>query len=175
MVIEDNGGRLIGFAHAVFDEDPTWGALLDHLPVAHGHKRRGIGSQLLALTASAVIQRRTGLHLWCMSRTSLLRASMRPAAGSAWMERPSHAHGATTTWVVRHTAPARASIPSAEPEALPVLDAAEQSPMGSDERRLPLSSGETGDPVGWLARFSARTLHRPQHSLRTSAGSRSAV
>ncbi len=31
-----SGGGLIGFAHTAFDEDPTWGALLDNLHVAHG-------------------------------------------------------------------------------------------------------------------------------------------
>ena len=48
-------GNLLGFANTVFDNHPTWGALLDNLHVAHGHKRRGIGSRLLALTAEAVI------------------------------------------------------------------------------------------------------------------------
>nr|MDQ6922359.1 GNAT family N-acetyltransferase [Candidatus Dormibacteraeota bacterium] len=45
-----------------------WGALLDNLHVAHGHKRRGIGSRLLALTAQAVLERvdSTGLYLWVL-------------------------------------------------------------------------------------------------------------
>src|SRR4030095_1178712 len=61
IVIQD-GSSLIGFAHTVFDGDPTWGALLDNLHIWHGHKRRGIGSWLMALTARAVIERGTGLY-----------------------------------------------------------------------------------------------------------------
>ncbi len=63
LVVEDDAS-LIGFAHTLFDEDPSWGALLDNLHVDHGHTRCGIGSQLLASTASAVHSRRTGLYLW---------------------------------------------------------------------------------------------------------------
>jgi ribosomal protein S18 acetylase RimI-like enzyme len=63
-------GRLVGFANTVFDEDPRWGALLDNLHVADGHKRRGIGSRLLALTAEALVQRpqTTGLYLWVLEQ-----------------------------------------------------------------------------------------------------------
>jgi ribosomal protein S18 acetylase RimI-like enzyme len=63
-------GGLIGFANTMFDDDPTWGALLDNLHVADGHKRRGIGSRLLALTAAAIIGRpeRTGLYLWVLEQ-----------------------------------------------------------------------------------------------------------
>jgi predicted N-acetyltransferase YhbS len=50
-------GSLVGFASTVFAEDTTWGALLDNLHVADGHKRRGVGSRLLGLTAEAVIER----------------------------------------------------------------------------------------------------------------------
>lgn len=61
---------LVGFSNTFFDEDPTWGALLENLHVADGCKGRGIGSRLLALTAEAVIARplRTGLHLWVLEQ-----------------------------------------------------------------------------------------------------------
>ena len=63
-------GNLVGFANTLFDDDPTWGALLDNLHVADGHKRRGIASRLLALTAEALIARpvRTGLYLWVLEQ-----------------------------------------------------------------------------------------------------------
>jgi GNAT superfamily N-acetyltransferase len=69
ILAEDESGP-IGFAHTVFDEDPTWGALLDNIHVAHLHQRRGIGSDLLARTAKAVASRhrRTGLHLWVLEQ-----------------------------------------------------------------------------------------------------------
>src|SRR6266511_3801296 len=56
---------LVGFANTFFDDDPTWGALLDNLHVADGHKRRGIGSRVWGLTAEAIVRRpeRTGLYL----------------------------------------------------------------------------------------------------------------
>jgi ribosomal protein S18 acetylase RimI-like enzyme len=54
--------------HTIFDEDPTWGALLDNLHVAHGQKRRGVGRQLMRLTARAVVERGTGLYLWVLEQ-----------------------------------------------------------------------------------------------------------
>jgi GNAT superfamily N-acetyltransferase len=81
-------GSLVGFAHTVFHDDPTWGALLDNMHVGDGYKRRGIGSRLLALTAQAVTERpeRTGLYLWSSNRMSTPRPSTRPAAGDVWGE-----------------------------------------------------------------------------------------
>jgi ribosomal protein S18 acetylase RimI-like enzyme len=67
-IVAEEGGSLVGFAHTVFDEDPTWGALLDNLHVADPYKRRGIGSQLLALMARAVVVRDTGLYLWVLEQ-----------------------------------------------------------------------------------------------------------
>ena len=61
---------LVGFANTLFDDHPAWGALLDNLHVAERHKRRGIASRLLALTAEALIERpqRTGLYLWVLEQ-----------------------------------------------------------------------------------------------------------
>jgi GNAT superfamily N-acetyltransferase len=68
IVAED--ASVVGFAHAVFDDDPTWGALLDNLHVAASHMRRGIGSRLLTLTAEALLRRprRTGLYVWVLEQ-----------------------------------------------------------------------------------------------------------
>jgi len=76
-------GSLVGFAHTVFDEDATWGALLDNLHVADGHNRRGIGSRLLALTAQAVTERpeRTGLYLWVLEQNVDAQAFYRARGG----------------------------------------------------------------------------------------------
>ncbi|MGI8904249.1 MAG: GNAT family N-acetyltransferase [Solirubrobacteraceae bacterium] len=68
-------GGLVGFANTFFDDDPTWGALLDNLHVAEAHKRRGIGSRLLALTAEAVIRRAgSGLYLWVLEQNASAQA-----------------------------------------------------------------------------------------------------
>jgi GNAT superfamily N-acetyltransferase len=69
-------GSLVAFANTLFDDDPTWGALLDNLHVAYGHKRRGIASRLLALTAEAVAEWRqgTGLYLWVLEQNVDARA-----------------------------------------------------------------------------------------------------
>ena len=68
ILAEDDG--LIGFANTFLDNDPMWGALLDNLHVADGHKRRGIGSRLMALTAKAVLERAggKGLYLWVLEQ-----------------------------------------------------------------------------------------------------------
>jgi GNAT superfamily N-acetyltransferase len=69
-ILAEHDDALIGFAHTIFDDDATWGALLDNLHVTHGHKRRGVGSRLLALTAEAVIERSesSGLYLWVLEQ-----------------------------------------------------------------------------------------------------------
>jgi ribosomal protein S18 acetylase RimI-like enzyme len=74
---------LVGFANTVFDDDPTWGALLDNLHVAGQYQRRGIGSRLLALTAEAVIARaeRTGLYVWVLEQNIDAQAFYQARAG----------------------------------------------------------------------------------------------
>lgn len=67
-LLAEQAGRLLGFARTVFDDDPSWGALLDNLHVAYATKRQGIGSRLLALTARAVLDRGTGLYLWVLEQ-----------------------------------------------------------------------------------------------------------
>ena len=69
ILAEDERG-LIGFAHVVFDEDPTWGALLDNMHVAHSHKRQGVGSGLLVQAAEALAGRArlSGLYLWVLEQ-----------------------------------------------------------------------------------------------------------
>jgi ribosomal protein S18 acetylase RimI-like enzyme len=81
-------GSLVGFANTVFDEDPRWGALLDNLHVADGHKRRGIGSRLLALTAEALMRQpqRTGLYLWVLEQ-NVDAQSFYEARGGSCVER----------------------------------------------------------------------------------------
>jgi ribosomal protein S18 acetylase RimI-like enzyme len=69
-IVAEGESGLIGFAHFVFDDDPTWGALLDNIHVAYSDQRRGVGSRLLARTAKAIARRdqRTGLYLWVLEQ-----------------------------------------------------------------------------------------------------------
>jgi GNAT superfamily N-acetyltransferase len=81
-IVAERGGHLIAFARTVFEADPRWGALLDNLHVAHGVKRRGIGSRLMALSARAVISRGTGLYLWALEQNRDARAFYESRGGT---------------------------------------------------------------------------------------------
>jgi ribosomal protein S18 acetylase RimI-like enzyme len=69
-------GAVRGFAHAIGDEDPTWGALLDNLHVNHRFNRLGIGARLLAETAREVIARGwlPAMHLWVLEQNVAAQA-----------------------------------------------------------------------------------------------------
>jgi len=71
-IIAERDGVVLGFAHGILGEDPTWGALLDNLHVADGLKRRGIGTRLLTLIAQAVVERTpsSGLCLWVLEQNT---------------------------------------------------------------------------------------------------------
>jgi ribosomal protein S18 acetylase RimI-like enzyme len=69
-IVAEHEGALVGFAHTIFDDDPTWGSLLDNLHVAHTHQRRGIGAHLVGLSAKGVVDRApgSGLYLWVLEQ-----------------------------------------------------------------------------------------------------------
>jgi len=75
-IVADNNGEVVGFAHTVFDDDPTWGALLDNLHVAGSEKRSGIGRHLMARTAEGVLEQTptTGLYLWVLAQNVAAQA-----------------------------------------------------------------------------------------------------
>jgi len=75
-ILAEYDGELVGLAHTFLDKDPRWGALVDNLHVRHTLKRQGIGSQLLALTAEAVLQwsSLSGLYLWVLEQNSAAQA-----------------------------------------------------------------------------------------------------
>ncbi len=82
VLAEDHDGTLIGLAHVIFDDDPTWGALLDNLHVAAGHQRRGIGARLMELSAAPV---RTGLYLWVLEQNVAAQRFYEATKGE-WVE-----------------------------------------------------------------------------------------
>jgi GNAT superfamily N-acetyltransferase len=74
-VLAEYGRAVVGLAHTLLGEDPTWGALVDNLHVRYAFKRQGIGTRLLALTAQAVRRSSSsGLHLWVLEQNSAARA-----------------------------------------------------------------------------------------------------
>jgi GNAT superfamily N-acetyltransferase len=79
---------VVGLAYTLLGEHPTWGAFLDNLHVAHGLKRQGVGTRLLALTAQAVVDwsPSSGLYLWVLEQNSDARAFY-TARGGACVER----------------------------------------------------------------------------------------
>ena len=92
VLAEDDGG-LVGFAHTVFDADPAWGALLDNLHVRRGQKRRGIGSELVALVAQAVIERDMRLYVWVLEQNLDAQAFYQARGAVGVGRRPVHAPG----------------------------------------------------------------------------------
>lgn len=85
VLAEDDAG-LVGFAHVVFDADPTWGALLDNLHVAKRHKRKGVGSELLAQIGQAVTERQAPLYVWVLEQ-NLHAQAFYEARGAVRIER----------------------------------------------------------------------------------------
>lgn len=67
-VVAEHERVIAGFVHTILDHDPLWGALLDNLHVAYEQQRRGIGTQLMARSAGAVLSRGESarLHLWVL-------------------------------------------------------------------------------------------------------------
>jgi ribosomal protein S18 acetylase RimI-like enzyme len=93
-ILAEDGG-LVGFANTLLDGDPTWGALLDNLHVADRHRRRGIGSRLLALTAEAVVvgRKTAGLYLWVLEQNVDAQAFYESLGGSREGREPVSAPG----------------------------------------------------------------------------------
>src|SRR5262245_33291074 len=69
-IVAEHDGAFAGFAHLNLDDDPTWGALLENLHVMHQLKGQGIGTQLMAASARAVLDSTpgAGLYLWVLDQ-----------------------------------------------------------------------------------------------------------
>ncbi len=76
-------GEIVGFAHTILDHDPVWGALLDNLHVVPEAKRRGVGTQLMARSAAAVMACGTHkrLHLMVLDENAPAQAFYRARGG----------------------------------------------------------------------------------------------
>jgi ribosomal protein S18 acetylase RimI-like enzyme len=83
-IVADANGGVVGFAHTVLDDDPTWGALLDNLHVVHALKGRGIGTRLMGETARCVLGRTPSsrLYLWVLEQNTPAQAFYEARGGS---------------------------------------------------------------------------------------------
>ena len=66
--VAERDGEIVGFVHTIVDDDPRWGALLDHLHVRFDMKRSGIGTRLMSQSAEVVLDVTplSGLFLWVL-------------------------------------------------------------------------------------------------------------
>jgi ribosomal protein S18 acetylase RimI-like enzyme len=89
-IVAELASTVVGLAHMVFDEDPTWGALLDNLHVTHELKGRGVGTRLLSHSAHSLITRTpaASLYLWVLAQNTAAQAFY-AARGGQCVERRS--------------------------------------------------------------------------------------
>jgi ribosomal protein S18 acetylase RimI-like enzyme len=97
-IVADKDGSVVGLAHTIFDADPKWGTLLDNLHVMHDLRGSGIGKQLMAETAKAVIQTRPGsaLYLWVLENNTSAQAFYKGRGGTYEGRESSEAPGGGT-------------------------------------------------------------------------------
>jgi ribosomal protein S18 acetylase RimI-like enzyme len=86
-VLAERDGRLVGFVHVAFDNDPRWGSLVDNLHVLTSEHRSGIGRQLLTRAAQAVIDQASSdaMYLWVLQQNTAAQAFYR-ATGAEFVE-----------------------------------------------------------------------------------------
>ena len=74
-LLAEEDGNLCGLACTYFHDDPRWGALLDNLHVLNAWKRRGIGAEMMALTAREMIKLDLNqpLYLWVFEENHAAR------------------------------------------------------------------------------------------------------
>jgi ribosomal protein S18 acetylase RimI-like enzyme len=130
IVAERAGVVVVGFAHTLFDDDPTWGALLDNLHVTHHAQRQGIASVLLAETARRILGRGGSptLYLWVLDQNRRAQSFYRARGGTPVEHTERDLAGGGTGGVVRvawrdvavlvEPGPATPATPSTGPDRL---------------------------------------------------------
>jgi ribosomal protein S18 acetylase RimI-like enzyme len=89
-VLAELDGRLLGFVHVVFDDDPTWGSLVDNLHVVHDQHRGGIGRRLMAHAAKAVVDGAANptMHLFVLEQNVAAQQFYQAIGGVCVERRP---------------------------------------------------------------------------------------
>jgi ribosomal protein S18 acetylase RimI-like enzyme len=87
-ILAEYEGAVVGLAHTILAQDPTWGSLIDNLHVSYDLKRHGIGTRLLALTGAAVSawSAGSGVFLWVLEQNTDAQAFY-AASGGTCVER----------------------------------------------------------------------------------------
>jgi GNAT superfamily N-acetyltransferase len=75
VLVDEQGGALLGFACAYLEADPEWGCLLDNLHVVPDLKGKGLGRQLMSAVAQHVLRSNPHgrLHLWAYEQNLAAR------------------------------------------------------------------------------------------------------
>jgi GNAT superfamily N-acetyltransferase len=87
-ILAEEGDRLVGFVHVVFDHHERWGALVDNLHVAHDWQRRGLGSALMTRAGQSVLDHGSGtgtgtaMYLWVLELNLAAQEFYRARGGS---------------------------------------------------------------------------------------------
>jgi ribosomal protein S18 acetylase RimI-like enzyme len=107
-IVAEDDMSMVGFVHVIFDDDPSWGALIENLHVAYGSERSGIGTRLMIEAARAVIDRSatSGLYLWVLEQNVAAQAFYNARGGrrveQAWALAPggvnSRLNGSPLRW-----------------------------------------------------------------------------
>jgi ribosomal protein S18 acetylase RimI-like enzyme len=63
---------VVGFAHAIVDDDTRWGSLVENLHVSHDRQRDGLGRRLLQAVGTAAAGRSAApaVYLWVLSQNT---------------------------------------------------------------------------------------------------------
>jgi ribosomal protein S18 acetylase RimI-like enzyme len=116
-ILAEDEGALVGFVHVVFEDDPTWGALIDNLHVTHARKRMGIGRRLMAGAGEAMLERGPGgLYLWVLEQNTIAQAFYEALGGQRVERAIVEAPGGDTTRL--NGAPAKLRYVWPEPAGL---------------------------------------------------------
>jgi GNAT superfamily N-acetyltransferase len=91
-IVAECGGEMVGLVHTVFDDDPTWGALLDNLHVTFAMKGTGIGTQLMSRSAATLRQHaeEQPLYLWVLAQNTAGQAFYDARGGTCVERRSRH-------------------------------------------------------------------------------------
>jgi ribosomal protein S18 acetylase RimI-like enzyme len=106
-IVAERDGGVVGFAHTILEEDPTWGALLDNLHVKHELKGQRIGTRLMSETAHAVIEQTpgSGLYLWVLEGNKAAQAFYEARGGKCVGREDSEPPGGGTVTGLRYVWP----------------------------------------------------------------------